>query len=68
MSKTKELVTIVVPGVAFGLLAMGVTGALPAACLPRAVTMAVVLLSTLALISASVDAARSLPLMCDDKC
>ena len=68
MSKTKELVTYVVPGVAFGLLAMVIAGALPAACLPRAATMALVLLSTLALISASVGAARSLPFMCDDKC
>lgn len=68
MSKTKELVTFVVPGVALGLLTLVVAGVLPAACLPRAATMALVLLSTLALISASVDAARSMPFMCADKC
>jgi hypothetical protein len=58
MSKTKELVTIIAPGVAVGLLALVSLGVVPVACLPRAAAMAALLLSTIAIIALLVDAAR----------
>lgn len=59
MSKTKELATIIAPGVAAGLLALAGLGAVSVACLPRAAAMAVVLLSAIAMISHEVDEARA---------
>jgi hypothetical protein len=58
MSKTKELTTIIAPGVAAGLLALVGLGVVSVACLPRAAAMAAFLLSAIAIIAVLADATR----------
>lgn len=58
MSKTKELVIFIVPGVGAGLLTLLALGVLPAACLPSAAATAIVLLGPIAMGAKVVDAAR----------
>lgn len=58
MSKTKELTTVIAPGVAAGLLALYATGAITAGCLANAAAGAVALLGAIGVCAAAVDFER----------
>lgn len=60
MSKTKELFTIIAPGVAAGLLALYTTGVITATCLAHAGTSAMAILAAIGVCAFAFDASHAM--------